>query len=182
MKVLVALCLLCGFCFAQDEPIKFRGAYLGEPLSAFVDCSSGKPKALNDDFKPHGKLCEGRSGVITHVQVHSSFLKAPTTEGEQFFFDDKKIVKVKIYIPDTDWDKVRSDLSAKLGEPTSEPPQVFQNGFGARWEYDQGFWHKGDIVAYAGIKANAVGSHIFTHGIEITITEANASASVNSLD
>ena len=84
-------------------------------------------------------------------------------------------------VPNEDWEKVRYDLSEKLGPPLEEVPQVFQNGFGARWEYERGFWNKGDVVAYAGVKVETLGhqaiNNPFTNqpdldGIEITVTDA----------
>jgi hypothetical protein len=185
MKVLIAVTLLCGFCFAQDEPIKFRGAYLGEPVTDFVDCSSSKGKLIKDGYKLHGHACES-NGIVSRIKVHGSFAKAASRDGEELYFENQKLVRMKIYVPDDDWDKVRYDLSQKLGEPVSEPPQVYQNGFGARWEYGQGFWMKGDTVAYAGVKVGPVGGLNFTHGIEISITDSTrakvASSTPSTLD
>jgi hypothetical protein len=173
--------LLLAIASAQDrsQPIKFRGAYIGEPLSEFVDCDGGKGKLIKEGYKLHGKLCDGKKGIVYRTHTHG--FMAPKTEGEVFTFEDRRLVQIKIEISNEDWAKVKYDLSQKLGEPQSEVPQVFQNGFGARWEYDQGFWVKQDIVAYAGIKVETLGNEAIrnpftnqpdTQGIEVTITDA----------
>ena len=120
---------------------------------------------------------------------------SPKLEGEGFAFENGKLFRITIYIPNQDWDKVRFDLTEKLGEPVKEVPQVFQNAFGARYEYEQGFWQKGDIVAFGKIKVSTLGNEAIknpftnlpdTEGIEVTITDAEhaklPSASPNSLD
>lgn len=188
-KLFAVLLLLVPLTFAE-EPIKFRGAYIGQPLSELVDCSSGKPKVLVDGFKTHGKLCEGK-GTISHIKGHARLMQAATEEGEMFFFEGQKLATIKIMIPNEDWDKVKYDLTQKLGEPLSDAPTVYQNGFGARWEYGKGFWVKGDTVAAAGVRvaggpANPFTHQQFTHGIEITIMSAERaklpSTTPNSLD
>jgi hypothetical protein len=163
--------------FGQNtEPIRFRGAYIGEPLSDFVDCSA--KKVLKDGHKMHGNICEGKRGVVE--QTHTHFMNSKE-EGEIFMFDNRSLFKIVISIPNTDWEKVKYDLTQRLGEPQSEVPTVYQNGFGARWEYDQGFWSNGSIVAYAGIKVAHLGSQAIKNpwtnqpdlkGIQITITDA----------
>jgi len=163
----------------QSEPIKFRGAYIGEQLSDFVSCDGNKGKSLKPEYKVHGKVCEGRRGVVAKLKSHG-FMNEKY-EGEIFAFEDLKLWQITIDVPNDDWAKIRYDLSEKLGEPLSEVPQVFQNGFGAKWEYDQGFWNKGDIVAFAGIKVETLGNQAIvnplthradTRGIEIKITDA----------
>lgn len=170
----VILCLACT-AFAAD-PITFRGAFIGEPLSDYVDCSSGKAKSLKEGFKTHGKICEGKRGSVYHTQTKG--VLDPKTAGESFDIENEKIIRIRIYVPrEDDWEKVRYDLTQKLGNPVSEIPDVYQNGFGARWEFNQGFWVKENIVAYAGIKALPVqkvfGSGPATAGIEINITDAD---------
>lgn len=173
----VSLLLLTVGClsFSQNkpaEPMRFRGAYLGEPLSDFADCSSGKAKSLKDGYKSHGQPCKNK-GVMFHERAH--FL-APD-EGERYYFESGVLYKIQILVPNTDWEKVRFDLTQKLGDPISEVPQVYQNSFGAKWEYGQGFWLRGDIVASAGIKVlpvhAAFGGGNATNGIQITITSAD---------
>ena len=185
-----ALLLLTAASFCQvaptDEPIKFRGAYIGQPLGDYVDCS-GKAKSLKDGYKVHGKLCEGKLGTIGRVKLHTRVLSGndPAEEGEIFFFEGNKLTRIKIFVPDErEWEKVKYDLTQKLGPPSSDVPNVYQNGFGAKWEYDQGFWVHGDIVAYAGIKVSKMSHQLFsnapsTGGIELTITDA-ASAKLPS--
>ena len=192
-KLFAVLLLIVPLTFAE-EPIKFRGAYIGQPMSDWVDCSSGKPKVLADGFKAHGKLCEGK-GTIFHMKAHSHFMKGVTEEGEAFGFVDKKLAVINIMIPNDDWEKVKYDLTQKLGEPQSEAPTVYQNGFGAKWEYGRGFWVKGDIVAAAGVKVEHLGNEAInnpftnqpeTGGIELKIMSAERakvpSTRPNSLD
>jgi hypothetical protein len=178
VKQTALVILLAAMVFAE-EPIRFRGAYVGEPLSDFVDCDGAKGKSRKPDYKLHGKVCEGNPGRVFHTKTKG--LMNPKTEGEVLWFEDHKLVKITIMVPNEDWDKVRYDLSEKLGPPLEEVPQVFQNGFGARWEYDRGFWSKGDIVAYAGIQVETLGHQAindpFTNkpavnGIETTVTDA----------
>jgi len=82
-----------------------------------------------------------------------------------------------------------------MGEPVSEVPTVYQNGFGARWEFDRGFWVKDGIVAAAGVRVENFAGHadtnVLTHqietsGVEITIMSAERaklpSSTRNSLD
>lgn len=179
---------------AKDQPIKFRGAYIGEPLSDFVDCSARKPASLKEGFKVHGKPCDGRKGMIWHVKVRG-FMNAKD-EGEIFYIENQKLAEIKILISNDDWEKVRYDLTAKLGEPLSEAPDIYQNAFGARWEFDRGFWVKGDIVAAAGIKVlTGIGggpisepwsNRPATEGIEVKIMSAEhaklPNTQPNSLD
>jgi hypothetical protein len=112
-----------------------------------------------------------------------------------FYFEGQKLFQIKIIIPNDDWEKVRYDLTEKLGDPLSDAPTVYQNGFGARWEFDKGFWVKGDIVAAAGVKVLNIGGAAIhkpfsnqpdTAGIEITIMSAERaklpSITPNSLD
>lgn len=195
MKKLFAILLLfVPVAFAEDS-IKFRGAYIGQPVSDWVDCSSRKAKSVVDGFKVHGKICEGGKGAISHLKGHQHFMAGPTEEGEIFFVENRKITTIKIMIPNNDWDKVKYDLTQKLGEPLSEAPTVYQNGFGARWEYGKGFWVKGNVVAAAGVKVAHLGNQAInglgsntpeTEGIEITIMSAERaklpSAAPNSLD
>jgi hypothetical protein len=77
--------------------------------------------------------------------------------------------------------KKSATTSLRKWVPTSEVPQVYQNGFGARWEYDQGFWVKDNIVVCAGIQVlagieKAFGPGPATEGIQITITDARTHA------
>lgn len=179
MKRLAAFLLLTAFALAA-EPLKFRGAYIGEPLSDFVDCSSHKARALKDGAHIHGKVCEGKRGAV--YSTKTSGLMNPRTEGESFGFEDQKLIEIVIYVGhESDWEKVRYDLTQKLGEPRSEVPDVYQNLLGARWEANQGLWVKDDIVAAAGIKvAKVFGSAIqdpftnapSTEGIQIKIMSA----------
>jgi hypothetical protein len=178
MRSLVVLCCLATAVLATDQ-ITFRGAYIGQPLSDWVDCSSGKAKSLKEGFKTHGKLCQGKTGAIMRLKGHTRILSGNgvSFEGEGFFFEDGKIVRIEIFVPDErEWEKVKYDLIQKLGPPSSDIPQVYQNGFGARWEYDQGFWVRDNIVAYAGIKVSSMkkvfGNDPATEGIEINITDA----------
>src|SRR5882724_8738736 len=160
MKTLGAVLLMVSLGFAED-PIKFRGAYIGQPVFDYVDCSSGKGKVLVPGYKAHGKLCEGKRGVIERTKGHG--LLEIKEEGEAFMFDESKIVRIMIFVPNNDWEKVRYDLTQKLGEPKSEVPQVFQNNFGARWEVAQGFWQKGDTVAFAKVHVMTVGHEVSTN-------------------
>jgi hypothetical protein len=193
---LLASILLVSAAFAQTDsspqPIKFRGAYVGEPLSEVVDCS-GKPKALVDGYKVGGKVCEGGKGVVRRIKNRAKL--GVREDGEILFFEGRKLTVIKIEVPNEDWDKVKYDLTQKLGEPVSQVPTVYQNGFGARWEYSQGFWVKDDVVAAAGVKVSHIGSEAIkkpfsntpdTEGIEITIMSAQRaklpSATPNSLD
>jgi hypothetical protein len=169
----------------EQEPIRFRGAYVGQPLSELVDCSQKKPRVLIDGYKVHGKVCDGERGVIARLKGHSRVLRGmvqslsdshsyigTSFEGEEFFLDKSRVVRIRIsFAEESQWEKVKYDLTQKLGPPSSEVPQVYQNGFGARWEYDQGFWVNGDIVAYAGVKTSGVGSHVITEGIQLNITD-----------
>jgi hypothetical protein len=177
----------------QSEPIKFRGAYIGQSLADYVDCSSGKGKVVKDGYKMHGKLCEGRKGYVFHTQTKG--LMEPKTSGEVLIFEEQKLAVIRILVPNEDWDKVRYDLVEKLGPPTSEMPQVFQNGFGARWEFSRGFWSQGTTVVYAEIKVltlfGAAVEAPFSHrpatqGIEVTVMDAQRaklpSTAPNSLD
>lgn len=74
MKTIAFLLLANTLAFSQSEPtkepLKFRGAFIGEPLSDFADCPGGKAKSLKDGYKTHGKLCEGR-GSVGRVKVHT---------------------------------------------------------------------------------------------------------------
>jgi hypothetical protein len=169
----------CSAAFAQQpESIKFRGAYIGQPISDYVNCSSRKAKSLREDYKVHGKPCTSLGSVFRTKTKH---FMSSTMEGEGFAFENGKLFRIMIYIPNEDWDKVRFDLTEKLGEPLKEVPQIFQNGFGARYEYEQGFWQKGDIVAFGKIKVATLGNRAInnpftnlpdTEGIEVTITDA----------
>lgn len=191
MKTIACLLLASTLTFSQSEPpkepLRFRGAYIGEPLADFADCSSGKAKSLKDGYKTHGKLCDGNSGSVGRLKLHTRMLSGngSSEEGEVFFFEGGKLIRIKIYIPDEgEWEKVKYDLTQKLGPPSAEAPQVYQNGFGAHWEYDQGFWLHGNTVAYAGVKVSNFGHKLYsnapmTEGIELTITDA-ASAKLPS--
>jgi hypothetical protein len=37
---------------SAQEPIKFRGAFIGEPVADFIDCSAGKGKLLKEVTRP----------------------------------------------------------------------------------------------------------------------------------
>lgn len=141
----LAVLLLASAAFAQ-EPIKFRRAYIGEPLSDFADNSSGKEGKLQSDYKKHGKLCEGKRGSVGRVKLHAGFLGSAKGDGQVFLFEDRKLISIKVLVPNEDWERVKHDVSRKLGAPLSEVPQVYKNGFGASWDYDQGFWQKEGLV------------------------------------
>lgn len=115
-----------------------------------------------------------------------------------FGFQDSKLAVITILVADNDWDKVRDDLNEKLGPAAKEVPQVYQNAFGARWEYGSAFWQAANLVVFAREKVNSVGGvarpGLFsnspeTSGIEITITDSDhakrmklPSGAANSLD
>lgn len=196
-KAFLFLLLSASACIAQtaEPPITFRGAYIGQPLSDYLDCSARKPKSLKEGYKSHGKLCEGRIGVVERLKMHTRILGAlvsnedSSEEGESFTFEESRITRIKIYLPDESaWEKLKYDLTQKLGPPTQEIPQVYQNAFGARWEYDQGVWIHGNIVAFAGIKVSRlqIGNRPTTGGVELTVTDTNhaklPSTSPSSLD
>jgi hypothetical protein len=163
MKQLVlALLVIAAGCAAfaqQSEPIKFRGAYIGQPISDYADCASGKGKSLREGYKLHGKPCTGLGSVFRTKMKH---FMSSTMEGDGFAFENGKLFSITIYIPNEDWDKVRYDLTEKLGPPAKEVPQLYQNGFGARWEYEQGFWQKENLVAFAKIKVANIGGVAIT--------------------
>lgn len=199
MRFAWVLLLFASCSFAQlSEPIKFRGAYMGEPLSDFVDCSHGKAKSLREGYKTHGKLCELATGTVSRIKSKGGGLLNPSAfkfDGESFGFIDGKLFTIIVYVPNDDWAKIKYDLSEKLGSPISEVPEVFQNSFGARWEYNQGFWQKGDIVAFAGINVETFGGQAMTdpwthtpmtRGIQLRITDSVhaklPSTTANSLD
>lgn len=193
---MLALLLLSPSLFGPlsgQEPIKFRGAFVGESLSDFVDCGSGKGKVLKEGYKSHGKLCEGKKGVVFHTKT-KGFMD-PKTDSQALMFEDRKLFRITIFVPNEDWEKVRYDINDKMGQPASEVPQAFQNGFGARWEYNQGFWSNGNTVVFAGIKVLTIGGEAIrspfsnqpaTRGIEVTITDAEhaklPSTSPNTMD
>jgi hypothetical protein len=176
MKTLVLVLLVyCGSMFAQ-EPIRFRGAYVGESLSDFVDCSSHKPKVIKEGYKIYGKLCEGKPGAISRIKNRAVLSVA--LDGESFGFNESRLGSITIFVPDADWEQVRDDLTAKMGAPLKEVPQVYQNGFGAHWEYGQGFWQTDDLVAFAKVNVASLGGVAVnrpfssvpqTEGIEIRI-------------
>jgi len=189
--LLPAVLVLSSIGFGQ-EPIKFRGAYIGEPLSDFLDCSHAKPSILREGYKARGKLCEGRKGSL--YRMHGGLL-TNREEGEVFMFENRSLFRILISIPNDDWEKIRYDLTEKLGEPKSEVPIVYQNALGARWEYNRGFWEKGETVAFAGIKVAHMGNQAInspwshqpqTEGIQITVTDAAHAklpeSTANSLD
>jgi hypothetical protein len=191
-KLICVVVAICAPAFAQESHTTFRGAYIGEPVTDYVNCD-GKPKAINEGYKTRGKSCDAPRFVVYHMKVEGHW--QPKEAGESFQFNKGKLSKILILIPNNDWDKVRFDLTQKLGEPSSEVPQIFQNGFGARWEYNQGFWRKGDLVAVAGIKVVELGGVAMrgfmsnspaTEGIQITIESAQSAGtpdtSANSLD
>jgi hypothetical protein len=127
--IFLAFAICCPYSVAQETRITFRGAYIGQPVTDFVKCD-GKPKAINEGYRTHGKSCDAQHFLIFHTKTKGHL--DPKTEGESFRFDNGKLTKIIILIPNNDWDKVRFDLTQKLGEPLSEVPQMFQNGFGAR--------------------------------------------------
>lgn len=193
MRCLFVLVLLLSSAFPQSSaPVKFRGAYIGEALGDFVDCSQHKPIVTRDGYKMHGKLCDGGKGSVYRMHGHAM---SSREDGEVFMFEGRNLFRIVISIANDDWEKVRYDLSDKLGEPKSEVPTVYQNAFGARWEYNRGFWSSGDTVAFAGVKVAHLGSEAIngpfshqpqTEGIQITITDAAHAklpeSSANSLD
>lgn len=179
--LLVATVLLASrpFSAQQSEPIRFRGAYVGQPISDYVDCSSRHPKALHEGWRTHGDICSGKRGYILHTKAKG--IMSPKLEGESFVIENSKIATIKLFVPNDDWDKVRYDLTQKMGPPVSEVPDIYQNGFGARWEYSKGFWSNGDIVVAAGVKVDTFAGTAMTGpfnntprtmGIRITITDA----------
>jgi hypothetical protein len=186
-----AILLLCvPICLAQNEPA-FRGGFIGQPLSDYADCSSRKPKSIREGYKAYGK-CDGKVAI---TRTHARSFMDPDPVGETFRFENQKLVEILIYIKNEDWEKTKYDLTQKLGQPRSEIPQIYQNGFGARWEFPQGFWSDGRIVAAARVKVDefaGVANHKFfsneiaTKGIEIIITDAERaklpSTQPNSLD
>ena len=108
------LLLLVSLAFAQ-ELVKFRGAYLDQPLSDYVDCSGGKAKKLESGYRTHGAICEGKRGIVFHVKT-KDFMD-PKTGGEILKFEEQKLVEIKILVPNEVWEKVRYDLTQKLGPP-----------------------------------------------------------------
>lgn len=180
MKAFVILIVLASCAAAQspkESPITFRKAYIGQPLSELVDCSS-KPKALFEGYKPHGKVCAGSRGAVSRIKAHGF----GGEEGEIFWVEERRVFKiVLIYQSDSEWDKVKYDLTQKMGEPLSTVPEVYQNGFGAKWEYGKGFWQSGDIIAFAGVRVANIGGAAVnfplsnrpeTMGVQVTITDA----------
>jgi hypothetical protein len=181
MKSLALLLLCCVGCFSQDsKPVTFRGGYIGQPLSDYADCSSGKPKSIKEGYKVYGN-CKLKRAAVAHTRARN--FMDPSPVGEEFSFENDKLVEIHIYIKDEDWAKTKYDLTAKLGSPISENPQVFSNNFGGRWEYGQGSWIKGDIAAIARVKVDVsmeplanfdgrVAEQPMTKGIEIIVTDS----------
>jgi len=100
MRLFVAVLLLSA-AFAQTDssaqPIKFRGAYIGEPVSDLVDCSSGKPKVLREEYKAHGKC--GTRMALTRMKSKAHFMGPVTDDGEVFLFEEGKLAQIKIFTP-----------------------------------------------------------------------------------
>src|SRR5205823_13623728 len=96
---------------ASADPIRFRGAYIGEPLSDFVGCDDTKGKSLKTDYKVHGKVCEDKPGAVYRWKT-KVFLDSKE-EGEAFLFENAKLFRITIHVANDDWDKVRYDLIQK---------------------------------------------------------------------
>jgi hypothetical protein len=165
----------------SQAPIKFRGAYIGQSVADYVDCSGSKPRKLKESYRLNGKLCQGGQGRV--FSTKSKGLMHPTTYGEILLFENRAVVEIKILIADDEWEKVKYDLTQKMGEPSIEQPQVFQNGFGARWEFGQAVWQKDNLVALARVRVitmagRAVPRSPFsgpgpqTEGVEVIIMDA----------
>jgi hypothetical protein len=131
-------------------------------------------------------LCEGKSGSISKLK-NRAFLGV-ALDGEVFGFNESRVVTIVILVPNNDWEKVRDDVTEKLGPPSKEMPQVYQNGFGAHWEYGQGFWQTANLVAFAKIKVANLGGVAInrpfsnnpeTEDIEVTIMDPEYAKHVN---
>ena len=180
MKYPLVLLLLTAFGLAE-EPMKFRGAYVGQPLSDWAECSaSGKAKSKLDGYKVHANCIKPGMGIVIHTRARG--FMDPEPQGETFPFENQQLVEIHIFVKSDDWEKVKYDLTQKFGQPASETPQVYQNLFGARFEYGQGYWTSGTLVAIAKVKvdehgsplANMTGDHRpATRGIEVIVTDAH---------
>ena len=185
--------LLTGVVFAraqQDEPqqdrsqpIKFRGAYIGEPLADFVTCPGNKP--IDPAFKVHGNLCEEGKGRIENMKSKSrGFMDAMTKktvqktlshDGVEITVVDGKIDAIRIQLPEeTDWDNLAADITAKLGKPIDQRGRSFQNKFGAHYDFPLSIWKRDGVIATAGVDAKAEfnGDSITTAGIKVFITSS----------
>jgi hypothetical protein len=118
----------------------------------------------------------------------------PKTDGEALMFEDRKRFRIVIFVPNADWEKVRYDTTDKMTTCFRSAAGVPKR-FGARWEYNQGFWSNGTTVVFAGIKVVTIGDEAIrspfsnqpaTRGIEVTITDAEhaklRSTSPNTMD
>jgi hypothetical protein len=139
MKMLFALMVLASFAQAQQpEPLQFHGVFLGQPVAAFADCSTGK--ALRGVRSPKNtkikELCaNGRGFLIVGSKSVGTFLY-PEFDNDFADFNGGKVYSIGLVMRKQTFDNVVADMTAKLGRnPDSTEPKVLQNRSGEMWTF-----------------------------------------------
>jgi len=171
MKMLFALIVLASFAQAQPEPLQFHGISLGQPASAYIDCSTGKLLKGGRSFKVLKNICAGaEESLVLNVKMVGKFGNH-AEDRDSVIFNSDKISSIDLSMHEQTMANVLADMTAKLGrKPDNTDPQVLQNAYGAKWSFGKAVW-SGDIaVTVEEIVENGSVPPV-AHGVAVIITD-----------
>lgn len=171
---LPVLALLCTTVLGQGtQPPKFHGAYLGQPASDYIDCSTGKTmEKWSAGTKGRGRdICDGKVGVIARSKKIDVLRKYDL---DRLFFSGSKVTSIMITMHSEKFDVVVADMATKLGrKPDSTDPSTFQNAYGAKWSFNKAMW-----LGVPGVivedNVNNEDVPLMADGVAVTVMDANA--------
>ena len=173
MKMLLALVVLASPAFAQ-QPLQVHGISLGQPASAFIDCSTGKLLKNGRSSKILKNICAGAEVPLTlSVNMVGTFGNRGE-DRDSVIFNGGKVSSIALSMHEQTIDNVVADMTAKLGRaPDNTDPQVLQNAYGAKWTFGKAVW-TGDIaVTVEEIVENGRVPPV-AHGVSVMITDTKS--------
>ena len=172
MKMLFALVVLASFAQAQQPgPLQFHGVSLGQPASAYIDCSSGKLLKGGRSFKALKKICAGEEQSLVVSWTNVGNILNVVEDKDTVIFNKGKITSIGLGMHKQTFGNVVSDMTVKLGrKPDNIDPQVFQNAYGAAWNFGKAVWN-GDVVVIVQESVNNGGVPPTAHGVLVMIMD-----------
>jgi hypothetical protein len=161
--------------FAQDQPVKIKGHFLGQSITEFAEMiAPGTEKACRESTTPKiarqkkvdFKWCSQQ--FLPAIDSGRDFLMGTGDHLLEGMFVGGKMVRLKITTVD-EYPDLLIDMKSRFGEPSFTDDKVTQNGYGATFHNLRAIWMRPKVVASL-VQHTEFGSHAgYYKTVDITI-------------
>jgi hypothetical protein len=158
---------------ASSAPPRFKGFYIGEPLSEFLAAQANSQKYIDSCRQVFNAAKPDKTANRAHVYSTDCLrlvnaldrgteyvvdlghdwppiprpedYRIPDPVGNHVSFANGRVSKIVLYIWGSDIETVISDMASKIGKPDYERSLQMQNGYGATWTNHEAFWRRPDF-------------------------------------